>query len=110
VCVCAAAELVELNRLVEADDAAGLPLLACARQIEGICATKKMEENSKEAREGILYVVEAVSAVRIGDICSSYTKVRGGRKKRRNSEQGEEEGDFRIGRDMSVSWRWWRCR
>jgi hypothetical protein len=39
-----------------------------------------------------------------------YTKVRGGRKKRRNSEQGEEEGDFRIGSDMSVSWRWWRCR
>jgi hypothetical protein len=77
VCVCAGAELLELNRLVEVDDAVGLPLLACARQIEGICATKKMEENSKEAREGILYVVEAISAERFEYICSSVYQSKG---------------------------------
>jgi hypothetical protein len=94
VCVCAAAELVELGRLIVVDDAAGLPLLACARHIEGSCATKKSEENSKEAREGILYVVEAISAVRLGDVCSSVYQSKGWPK------EEEELGTGRRGRGL----------
>jgi hypothetical protein len=66
VCVCGAAELVELDRLVVVDYAVGLPLLgpvlACARHTEGRCV-KRREVKSNEAQGGILDIVETISAV-----------------------------------------------
>jgi hypothetical protein len=67
VCVCGAAELVELDRLVVVNDAVGLPLLgsvlACARHTEGRYVTKRREMRSSDAQGGILDIVEIISAV-----------------------------------------------
>jgi hypothetical protein len=71
VCVCAAAELVELDRLVVVDDAVGLPLLACARHTVGSCVTKRRVRKSREAQEGILDVLEAISVIR----CLEVTRI-----------------------------------
>jgi hypothetical protein len=72
--------------------------LACARHTAGSCATKRRARKSREAQEGNLDVVEAISVIRCLEAVSNpYIKVRGDRKKRRYSKQSKKGGEFRTG-------------
>jgi hypothetical protein len=67
VCVCAAAELVELDSLAVLAEVVGLsllrPSLSCAMHIEGRMTESKNRTKDTEVRRNIVSVAEVMSAV-----------------------------------------------